>query len=191
MHLIIYGPEGSGKGTQAKHLSEKYGLPIITSGDLVRQTAATERGKLGTDCRQALSTGKYVSDETMFVLWKNKLTEPSAAKGFILDGFPRNLAQSKFLIDTSGSCGYEIDKFIYIKISNDEAYKRLIKRNRKLFEGSSVSHDTPERIALRLNTYRREEKKVLDYFRKTGKLLEIPGEKSVEEVFQSIVDSLS
>ncbi|MBI5465612.1 nucleoside monophosphate kinase, partial [Candidatus Gottesmanbacteria bacterium] len=73
MHIIFYGPEGAGKGTQAKLLSEKLNLPILTSGDLVREAAANDPGLLGDICRRALHEGKYVADSEMFVLWKNRL----------------------------------------------------------------------------------------------------------------------
>ena len=85
MHIVFFGPEGSGKGTQAKLLSDKLGLPILTSGDLVRDAATNDRGIIGEVCRQALSEGKYVADSEMFVLWKHRLKQPDALGGWIMD----------------------------------------------------------------------------------------------------------
>src|SRR3989344_4312194 len=106
MHLIIFGPEGSGKGTQAQLLSKKLNLPIYTSGDLVRQAASKDKGTLGEVCRIALSTGTYVHDQTMYALWELNLRTNEAKKGFILDGFPRNVAQARYLIDKLEEFGY-------------------------------------------------------------------------------------
>lgn len=190
MHLIIYGPEGSGKGTQAKLLSQLYGLPIITSGDLVREAAVSDTGEIGKISREALSLGKYVPDKEMFALWERKLSSSKAEKGFILDGFPRNLSQTNFLLEKAAQNNYKIDKVIYLKLTDRQAFKRLVSRNRKLFEGSNISHDTPERIAQRLATYRQKEKEMMDFFREKNLLLEIDGDQSVDDVFKSIVAEL-
>src|SRR3989344_4114329 len=107
MHLIVYGPEGSGKGTQSKLLSEKLNLPVITSGDLVREKAK-ENSTLGKICLKALSEGQYVADDVMFKLWKEKLSDDKAKKGFILDGFPRNIHQAEFLLNEIKKLGYAI-----------------------------------------------------------------------------------
>ena len=190
MHLIVYGPEGSGKGTQAGLLSGKLNVPIITSGDLVRQEAKYDHTQEGRACLKALKTGRYVSDEIMFKLWEKKLESQKAKQGFILDGFPRNINQAKFLINTVSKNGYSIDKFIHIGISEGESYRRLIKRNRKLFTGSTISHDTPRKIKSRLSVYRKNEKETVGYFKKLGLLIEIDGEKDMDEVFRSIITEI-
>ena len=187
MHLIIYGPEGSGKGTQANLLSKYYHLPIITSGDLVRAMAEVDKGSIGEACRHALESGTYVSDEVMFEIWRQKLATQEAKKGFILDGFPRNKHQAEFLLDQIKKNGYGIDRVIYITLSDEEAHRRLKKRNRKLFEGSTELHDSPERITQRLANYRAREKETLEYFKGMKLLSEINGKKTVEEVFHEIV----
>ncbi|KKS96030.1 MAG: adenylate kinase, adenylate kinase [Candidatus Gottesmanbacteria bacterium GW2011_GWA2_43_14] len=190
MHLIIYGPEGSGKGTQAKLLSEHYRLPIITSGDLVREMAERDQSDIGNACRQALKTGTYVSDNVMFEIWRQKLSSPESRKGFILDGFPRNVYQADFLLDQVKKNGYGIDRAVYIRLSDEEAHRRLTKRSRKLFEGSSELHDSPERISHRLQTYRAKEQGTLDFFRKKNLLLDVNGEKEIEKVFKDIIAGL-
>src|SRR4030042_2347481 len=172
MHLIVYGPEGSGKGTQAKLLSEHYRLPLWTSGDLVREAAQRGKSKLDRACQSALETGTYVSDEYIFTLWRKKLRENQAKSGYILDGFPRTLNQAKFLHKEISSHGYSIDKILYLKLSDEESRKRLAKRRRKLFAGSTVFHDSKDRVNRRLMQYRKEEKKLLHFFRDKYKLLE-------------------
>jgi len=190
MHIIFYGPEGSGKGTQAKLLSQKLNLPVLTSGDLVREAAAKDQGLIGDVCRKALHEGKYVADSEMFVLWKDRLKKPDMKHGWIMDGFPRNINQAKFLVRKVKKHGYRIEKVFYLKISDEEAMKRLLKRGRKLHEGNSELHDSPERIKQRLLIYHQGEKEVLDFFGKMGILEEINGEQSIEEVHREIISKL-
>ena len=187
MHIVFYGPEGSGKGTQAKLLSEKLHLPILTSGDLVRDAAAHDKGIIGEVTRQALSEGKYVADSEMFVLWKWRLKEGDAKDNWIMDGFPRNVEQAKFLDDKLNKYGYKVDKVFYLNLSEDESYRRLLKRGRPLHPGSTELHDSPERIKQRLEIYKQGEKDVLDYYRKKGVLEEINADQSIEDVNKEIL----
>lgn len=186
MHFIFYGPEGSGKGTQAKILAQKKNLPVYTSGDLVREAAQNDKGLIGMAARKALTQGVYVEDREMFILWKNKLRTPEAEKGFILDGFPRNIKQAKFLMGKLAKYGYSITRVIYLSLSDEESVRRLAKRQRKLFEGSMVNHDDPQRVRLRLKTYHEQEQSVLDFFKKMDILSEIDAQGSVAEVAERI-----
>lgn len=190
MHIIFYGSEGSGKGTQAKLLNQKLKLPLLISGDLVREAAANDKGIIGDTCRKALEEGKYVADTEMFVLWKLRLKKNDAKKGWIMDGFPRNVDQAKFLIDKVSKYGYKLDKVFYLHISPKESKIRLLKRGRKLHAGNSELHDSPERIKQRLTIYYQGEKKVLNYFHKMGILQEINGERSIKKVHQDIISKL-
>lgn len=187
MHIVFYGPEGSGKGTQAKLLSEKLNLPVLVSGDLVRDAAVKDKGIIGDVCREALQTGKYVADTEMFVLWKIRLKEPDALSGWILDGFPRNIDQAIFLTDKIDKYGYKMDKVFYLKLNDNASLERLIKRGRKLHEGSNENHDSPERIRQRLEIYKSGEKDILNYFKTKGILEEIEGDRPIEEVHQDIL----
>lgn len=191
MHIVFYGPEGSGKGTQAKLLAQKLNLPILTSGDLVREVATYDKGMIGETCRKSLEAGKYVPDSEMYVLWKKKLKEDGKKKGWIMDGFPRNLSQAKFLVRKVDKYGYKIDKVFYLVISEDESYKRLIKRGRRLHPGNSELHDSPQRIKERLAIYKKGEKSLIGYFKDLGILEEIDGERPVEEIHQDIVSCLN
>jgi adenylate kinase len=187
MHVVFYGPEGSGKGTQAKLLAQQLKLPILTSGDLVRDAAANDKGIIGEVCRQALAEGKYVADSEMFVLWKWRLKEDDAKGGWIMDGFPRNLDQARFLDDKISKYGYKIEKAIYLDLSEDESLRRLLKRARPLHPGSSELHDSPERIKSRLQIYKESEKEVLDYYRIQGVLIEVNADAPIDDVHREIM----
>lgn len=187
MHIVFYGPEGSGKGTQAKLLAEALHLPILTSGDLVRDAAANDKGIIGEVCRQALAEGKYVADSEMFVLWKWRLKEEDAKGGWIMDGFPRNVEQAKFLDDKIDKYGYKVEKVFYLNLSEEESIKRLLARKRPLHPGSTETGDTPERIKTRLQMYKDGEKAVLDFYGSKGVLVEINADQSIEDVHKEIM----
>lgn len=191
MHIVFYGPEGSGKGTQAKLLAQAMNLPILTSGDLVRDAAANDKGIIGEVCRQALEEGKYVADSEMFVLWKWRLKEEDAKGGWIMDGFPRNVEQAKFLDDKINKYGYTVEKVIYLNLSEEESIARLAKRVRPLHPGSTETGDTPERIKTRLAMYKEGEKDVLDFYRSKGALVEINADQTIEEVHASIMKQIN
>lgn len=186
----MYGPEGSGKGTQAKLLSESMHIPILTSGDLVRDAATNDKGPIGDVCRKALSEGQYVNDTQMYELWKNRLDEKGVKGDWIMDGFPRNIDQVKFLENTLSSFGQKIDAVVYLNISEEESIKRLVKRARPLHPGSTELHDSPERIKNRLKVYESGQKELLDYYRQAGILKEISAEATVDEVHATILSEL-
>lgn len=190
MHLIIYGPEGSGKGTQATLISQNFKIPIITSGDLVRQEAVNNKSNLRKVCQEALLSGQYVDDKNMFVLWENKLNSQEAVAGFILDGFPRNLNQANFLFQKISEFGYKIDRVIFLKISDEEALTRLKKRKRKAFAGSLVTHDTTERIKSRLKKYHELEIPLLRFFQDRNLLLEVDAQRPIGEIYKEIISKL-
>lgn len=187
MHIVFFGPEGSGKGTQAKLLSEKLKLTVLTSGDLVRDAAVNDKGIIGEVCRQSLSEGKYVADSEMFVLWKWRLKDEDAKGGWIMDGFPRNVEQAKFLDDKIDKYGYKIEMVIYLKLPEEESYRRLIARKRPIHAGSSELHDSPERIRNRLEIYKSSEKDVLEYYRSHGILVEINAHQPIDAVYREII----
>lgn len=190
MHIVFYGPEGSGKGTQAKLLSNKLHWPILASGDLIRDAAANDKGIIGEVVRQALAEGKYVADSEMFVLWKWRLKEEDAKGEWIMDGFPRNIEQAKFLDDKLDKYGYKIDKVFYLNLTEEESYRRLLKRGRSLHPGSNELHDSPERIKTRLEMYKAGEKDVLEYYRQKGVLIEINADQTIEQVHADIMRNI-
>ena len=122
-NLVFYGPEGSGKSTQASMLSQELGIPHILSGDLTRKYAKEDKGIIGEICRDALNKGIYVADSEMYVMWKQRLKEPDVQSGWILDGFPRNLSQAQFLKRKVEKYGKEIAAVFYIEVSEDESIR--------------------------------------------------------------------
>lgn len=166
-------------------------LPIFTAGDLVRNVAINDKGKLGKAAKLALTSGKYLSDKDMFSLLQKQLATREAKKGFILDGFPRTKGQGESLLKEIDRRGFKIDKLIYLKLSDREAKTRLLKRKRPLFAGSKLLHDTPERINKRLKTYRVLEKEVIRLFREKNLLLTVDGSNTPEEVFKDILIGLN
>jgi adenylate kinase len=123
----------------------------------------------------------------MFVLWKWRLKEEDAKGGWIMDGFPRNVEQAKFLEDKIDKYGYKVERVIYLNLSEKVSVERLLKRARPLHPGSTELHDSPERIAQRLAIYKEGEKDVLEYYRQKGVLVEINADQSIEQVHADIM----
>lgn len=188
MFIIFYGPEGSGKSTQAKMLAKQIKLPYLGSGDLVRKYAAEDKGIMGDICRQALSVGHYVADSEMFVLWKNRLKQPDTKKGWVLDGFPRNVSQTHFLDDKLDKYQQKVNFVFYLKVSRKESIKRLLKRGRRNPDGSL--NDSQEKIEERLKIYMRGEAGVLRLYKNKGVLRVINGEQSIEKINQDILKEI-
>lgn len=189
MNILIYGPEGSGKSTQAKLLAKKLAIPYLISGDLVRKAATEDKSPIGDVCRQVLDKGRYVPNKEMFVLWQRRLREPDTQKGWTMDGFPRNIEQLRFLERELAQAGKKIDRVFYLVVSEKESIKRLLKRKRRLPSGEC--HDTPERIKARLREYKKGAAELLAYFYKKGILEEIDGERPIEEILADILKRLS
>lgn len=184
MFIIIYGPEGSGKTTQGKLLAKKLNLPHLVSGDLVRKYAKEDSGIMGEICRNAIQKGHYVADSEMFVLWKQRLKEKDVEKGFIIDGFPRNMAQALFLDDKLNKYGKCVSMVLYLKVREKVSIERLLKRGRRNPDGSLA--DSPENIRERLRRYKLEERDVLEFYKKKGVLKQIDGERSIEAIHEDV-----
>ena len=185
MNVLLLGPQGSGKGTQAKRISEEYGVPHIATGDMLRATIEADT-PLGRTLKPILDSGQLVSDDLMIQLIRNRLEEPDAAEGFVLDGFPRTWAQARALDAMLREIGRDLDVVFELQTSDGVSTERLLKRARE----ESRADDTPEVIAERLATYHRETEPLVEHYRTSGNLVGIHAARSINEVFSEIQDAL-
>lgn len=185
MNILLLGPQGSGKGTQAKRISEEYGVPHIATGDMLRATIESDT-PLGRKLKPILDSGQLVSDDLMIELIRNRLEEPDAAEGFVLDGFPRTWAQARALDTMLREIGRDLDVVFELQTSDDVSTQRLLKRAQE----ESRADDTPEVIAERLATYHRETEPLVEHYRTSGNLVGIHASRSINEVFSEIQDAL-
>ena len=183
MNLIILGPQGSGKGTQAKLIAQKYGLTHISTGDLFRQEIASG-SDFGKALKEIIDKGDLVPDELLFsTLEKAPLNEKN---GFILDGTPRNQFQAEEFEKIVQKVNIHIDKVILIDVPRAESIKRLLKR-------AEIEHradDNLEAINKRLDLYDTETKPVVDYYRHQGKIIDIDGTPDIDTIFKDICNKL-
>ena len=187
MNILVLGPQGSGKGTQAKKVSRTYGIPHVSSGELYREAIA--RGTdLGKQVEPILAAGHLVPDDITIPLIRDRLDRGDTIPGFILDGYPRNLAQAEALDEMLGELGRSIDVVFEFQVPNrQQLVDRLLRRAAE----EDRPADTPEVIETRLETYDRETAPLVEYYRSTrGNVVGIHADRTVDEVFHEIQDSL-
>jgi len=213
MNLVILGPQGSGKGTQAKMLKEKFGLEYFEMGKILRDVAK-EDTPLGRLVDETINIkGVLVDNNTFREVFFKKLDGIPKGKGILFEGVPRNEYQLEFFKEGSTEMDRKIDKMIVINLPEDESIKRLSKRwvckenEHVLIMGKDIQKendqcpvcgseifqrldDTPERIKTRLEIYSKDTKPVIDYFRQKGILIEIDGTPSIDEVQKDILKNL-
>ncbi len=185
MNLLVLGPQGAGKGTQAKRISTEYGIPHISTGDMFRAAAAAG-SELGKQVEPILASGELVPDELTVALIRERLGEDDAQQGFVLDGFPRNLAQAEALDEMLSSIGRQLDAILFFDIPDSVGIERALERAR--LEGRD--DDTPEVIKRRLEIYHSETEPVVEHYRVTGKLVPLHAERSVQDVWREIEEAL-
>ena len=183
MRVLILGPQGSGKGTQAKRIAAAHGAPHVATGDILR-VAVLEDTELGRRVAPILERGDLVPDELMVELIRERLTGEEA---FVLDGFPRTLAQAAALDAMLEEIGKPLDTVLLLEVSDDEATRRLLGRAAE--EGRS--DDAPDVIANRLRLYHELTEPVVERYRRTGMLVAVAGERSMDEVFSAIEGALA
>jgi adenylate kinase len=181
LDLLLLGVQGSGKGTQAKRLAAEYGLEHLSTGDMLRQAIAEDTA-LGRRVKPILEAGDLVPDDLMIELIRKRLEAPGAAVGFILDGFPRTMAQADALDSMLAEIERPLSVVLELQVPDDVAIQRL--RKRAVEEGRS--DDTPEAIANRIDLYHRETKPLVSHYRLAGNLVGIHGDRSENEVFSEI-----
>ena len=185
MNLLVLGPQGSGKGTQASRLSEAYVIPHISTGEMFRAAIAA-RTELGRRVEPILASGELVPDDLTVQLIRERLAEPDAERGFVLDGFPRNLAQAEALDAMLAGIGRGLDAVLFLAISDDVAVER--RRGRAREEGRE--DDAPDAIARRLELYHEQTEPVAERYRASGKLVSIHAERTIEQVTAEIAEAL-
>ena len=181
----MLGPQGSGKGTQAKRIAAEYGIPHIATGDMLR--AAIDAGtSLGLRVKPIYDAGELVPDEIMIELIRERLDEPDAADGFVLDGFPRTTPQADAFDAMLREIGRELTVVFALQVSDEVCIERLLKRARE--EGRT--DDTPEAIRTRLEIYHRETEPLVEHYRAQGSLVTIHADGTPNEVFAEIQAAL-
>ena len=180
MNILLLGPQGSGKGTQAERIVVETGLPHINTGDLLRAEirAGTE---LGRNVEAILARGDLVSDDIVIELVRKRLQEPDTGEGFVLEGFPRTLAQADALDAMLAELDRELSVVLHFQLPEDIAFERLRLRGR--------NDDNPETIRHRMNVQRVPDE-VIEYYRTRGILVGIHADRSVDEVFAEVQDVL-
>ena len=179
VNIILFGPPGSGKGTQAEKLIEKYKLVHISTGDLLRAEIAA-KSRLGLEAKSLLDSGTLVPDEVVIGMISKKLDENAGAGGFIFDGFPRTIGQAEALDRLLSAKNYSISKMLSLQVSEPELMKRLLNRGKT----SNRTDDQDESIVKnRIQEYRNKTRPVAGYYEKQGKLSNIQGEGSIDEIF--------
>jgi adenylate kinase len=185
VNLLVLGPQGAGKGTQAKRISAEYEIPHVATGDMFRAELAAGT-PLGRQVGEFMKLGDLVPDETTIAIIEKRLTEADASDGFVLDGFPRNLAQARALDTMLGAIGRVLDAILFFDISDAVGMERAL--SRAALEGRA--DDTRDVIAHRLEIYHRETEPVLEHYRMTGKLIPLHAGRSIEQVWSEISDAL-
>src|SRR5688572_17292037 len=170
MRLLLLGPPGAGKGTQGHRLHDAYGIPEISTGDILR-AAVRDETPLGLEAKTYMDQGALVPDEVIIGLARDRLAEADTEPGFILDGFPRTVAQAEALDHMLLESQRPLDHVISIEVPAEELLQRLA--SRREIEGRA--DDTDEAIRHRLEVYERQTAPLIDYYRKTGLLRPVPG----------------
>lgn len=208
MNLILLGPPGAGKGTQAKKISSRFHLPHVSTGDMFRETAESG-SELGVKLKEYMSAGVLVPDEVVIEVVKERLSKPDSEKGFLLDGFPRTVMQARALDKLLKEKNQKIDAVLSIHLSEEEVIERL--SNRRVCSSCGANYnaltqppqsndrcdlcsgkvimrddDNPGTIKKRLKVYNDQTSPLIDYYSASGVLQKVDGSKPVEEVFKNL-----
>ncbi len=192
MKLILLGPPGAGKGTQATRLMEKHGIPQLSTGDMLR--AAVKAGtSVGLQAKAVMETGGLVSDQIVVGIIADRMEEPDAKKGFILDGFPRTVAQAQALDEMLAKKGMKLDGIVELKVDENALLARIEKRAAEtLAAGEAVrADDNPEAFKKRLQAYREQTAPVSAYYGSKGTLKQVDGMASIDDVSKAIDRALA
>ncbi|MDR9388866.1 MAG: adenylate kinase [Wenzhouxiangella sp.] len=185
MRLVLLGPPGSGKGTQATLLKERLNIAHISTGDLLRAAVAAGT-PLGKIAKATMDAGELVSDELVLELLEERLSAPDVANGYILDGYPRNLAQAKALDELLDRLQQRIDRALALRVDEDQIVERLAERASQ----QGRTDDSEEVVRHRMRVYEEQTAPVANHYANKGLLTEIDGMGSIETINQRLVDAL-
>jgi adenylate kinase len=187
VNILLLGPQGSGKGTQAKLISKTYGIPHIATGDMIREMKELPND-LGRELKEIYDRGDLVSDDLMIRLIESRLDRGDTLPGFVLDGFPRTMVQAEALDELLRELGRDLDVVFEFQVSDQET---LLQRLLKRVAEENRSDDTPEAIRRRLELYEEQTAPLVEYYRATrGNVVGIHADQPIERVFSEIRDTL-
>jgi adenylate kinase len=185
LNVLLLGIQGSGKGTQARRIAAEYGIPHVSTGEMLRSEIDRET-EFGREVDEILARGDLVPDEKMIELIRSRLTQPDTAEGFVLDGFPRTMGQAETLDELLDEIGKPLSIIFELQVPDEVARERLLQRASE--EGRA--DDSPEAIDRRIDLYHRETEPIVSHYRGRGNLVGIHGTGTVDEVFAEIADAL-
>ena len=186
MRLIILGPPGAGKGTQAARIAEHFGIPAISTGDIFRANIKNET-ELGKQVKEILASGGYVSDDITNAIVEDRLAQEDCVRGFLLDGYPRTTAQVTALDAMLGKHDAPVERVLELVVDEDAVVQRLLKRA----EIEGRADDTEDVIRERMAIYRRETEPLSEAYRERDLLVEVDGLGDIDEVTERIIAALS
>ena len=186
MRLVLLGAPGSGKGTQAARLKEHLQVPHISTGDLLRAEVAAG-SPLGLEAKEVMARGELVSDAILLGMLEDRFSRPDTANGFILDGYPRNLAQADALDVLLKRIGQPMDAAVQLDVATELLVERIA--GRATAEGRA--DDSPESVRTRLNVYDSQTAPVIEFYRTHGQLTVVDGVGTLDEVFTRIIEAIA
>jgi adenylate kinase len=185
MRLILMGPPGAGKGTQARFIADHFGVPAISTGDIFRANVS-QGTPLGVEAQRFMDAGEYVPDEVTNKMVRNRIDEPDAAPGFLLDGYPRTLAQVEELDGMIAFTGHRLDAVVVLTVDAEELVQRLLQRA----QTDGRADDTEDVIRRRQEDYADQTEPLIGVYRERGILIEVDGMGEVDEVTSRIFEAL-
>ena len=183
--ILLLGAPGAGKGTQAAMLIERLGIPHISTGDMLRQAVA-DGTEIGQKAKAVMDSGQLVSDEIVIAIAEERLSQPDAQKGFLLDGFPRTLAQAEALAAMLDKLGTPLERCVALKVDTEAVVQRLLKRA----EIEGRADDNEETIRERMSVYEEQNAPLLPFYTEAGVLREVDGMGEVDEIAERVNGAL-
>jgi adenylate kinase len=183
--ILLLGPQGAGKGTQGKLIADEHGIPHVATGDMLRAAMAAGT-ELGRQVAPIYDAGQLVPDDLMIALIRERLGTEDAREGFVLDGFPRTMPQAEALEEMLREIGRDLDVVFEFQLADQVGRERMLRRAAE--EGRT--DDTPEAIDQRLRLYHEETEPLIEYYRTRGNLVGIHADRSVQDVFREIQQTL-